>query len=40
MNYQLLGTKTGLWVSELALGASMFGTGGGYGAAPEEARCI
>lgn len=40
MNHQLLGTKTGLWVSELVLGTGMFGTGGGYGAEPAEARRI
>lgn len=40
MNYQLLGTKTGLWVSELALGTGMFGTATGYGAEPAEARRI
>ena len=38
MNYQLLGTKTGLWVSELALGGAMFGTAAGYGAGPEAVR--
>lgn len=40
MNYQLFGSKTGLWVSELALGTSMFGTATGYGAEPAEARRI
>lgn len=40
MNYQLFGTKTGLWVSELALGTAMFGTAAGYGAEPAEARRI
>jgi aryl-alcohol dehydrogenase-like predicted oxidoreductase len=40
MNYQLFGTKTGLRVSELALGTSTFGTGAGYGSSPEEARSI
>ena len=40
MNYQLFGTKTGLRVSELALGTSTFGTGAGYGAGPAEARRI
>lgn len=34
MTYQLFGTKTGLWVSELALGTGMFGTAFGYGAEP------
>ncbi len=40
MNYQLFGSKTGLWVSELALGTGMFGTATGYGAEPAEARRI
>lgn len=40
MNYQQFGSKTGLWVSELALGTSMFGTAAGYGAEPAEARRI
>ena len=40
MNYQLFGTRTGLWVSELALGTSMFGTAIGYVAEPTEARRI
>lgn len=40
MNYRLFGTKTGLWVSELALGTAMFGTASGYGAEPAEARRI
>ncbi|MDF7815760.1 aldo/keto reductase [Hymenobacter sp. YC55] len=40
MNYQLFGTRTGLRVSELALGTSTFGTGTGYGADPAEARRI
>lgn len=40
MNYKLLGSKTGLWVSELALGTGMFGTAQGYGAEPAEVRRI
>jgi aryl-alcohol dehydrogenase-like predicted oxidoreductase len=40
MNYQLFGTKTGLRVSELALGTSNFGTATSYGADPAEARRI
>jgi aryl-alcohol dehydrogenase-like predicted oxidoreductase len=40
MNYQLFGTKTGVRVSELALGTSNFGTATSYGAAPAEARRI
>jgi NAD(P)-dependent dehydrogenase (short-subunit alcohol dehydrogenase family) len=31
MRYKVLGEHTGLRVSDLALGASMFGTGWGYG---------
>ncbi|WP_375417601.1 aldo/keto reductase [uncultured Hymenobacter sp.] len=38
MNYQLFGTKTGLWVSELALGTGMFGTAFGYGAEPDAVQ--
>jgi aryl-alcohol dehydrogenase-like predicted oxidoreductase len=40
MKYQLFGTKTGLRVSELALGTSNFGTATEYGADPAEARRI
>jgi aryl-alcohol dehydrogenase-like predicted oxidoreductase len=40
MRYKLLGRRTGLRVSELSLGAGMFGTGWGYGADPIEARRI
>lgn len=40
MNYSLFGTRTGLAVSELALGTAMFGTTSGYGAAPDEVRSI
>jgi aryl-alcohol dehydrogenase-like predicted oxidoreductase len=38
MRYQLLGQRTGLRVSQLSLGAGLFGTGWGYGADPTEAR--
>ncbi|WP_158799219.1 aldo/keto reductase [Pedobacter sp. L105] len=40
MKYKLFGTKTGLSASELIMGAANFGTKGGYGANPEEARQI
>ena len=40
MRYRMLGEKTGLRVSELALGAGMLGRGWGYGAEPEDARRI
>ncbi|RZK61646.1 MAG: aldo/keto reductase, partial [Pedobacter sp.] len=40
MNYKLFGTKTGLYASEIALGAANFGTRKGYGATPEESRKI
>ncbi len=40
MKYKLFGTTTGLYLSEMVLGAAMFGTGSGYGASPEEARTI
>ena len=40
MKYKIFGRRTGLRVAELALGAGNFGTGWGYGAAPEEARGI
>lgn len=40
MNYQLFGSRTGLWVSELALGTAMFGPAGGPGAGPDAARDI
>jgi len=40
MNYKIFGKKTGLRVSELALGAGNFGTGWGHGATPEESRKI
>jgi aryl-alcohol dehydrogenase-like predicted oxidoreductase len=40
MRYRVFGEKTGLRLSELALGGAMFGTRRGYGAEPEEARRI
>lgn len=40
MKYKLFGERTGLFVSELALGTGMFGNAAGYGATPEEARRI
>ncbi|AKT41536.1 aldo/keto reductase [Chondromyces crocatus] len=40
MRYRMLGQRTGLKVSELALGGGMFGTAHGYGAEPDEARRI
>src|SRR5258708_24685701 len=40
MRYKIFGQRTGLRVSELALGAGLFGTKWGYGAEPEEARRI
>ncbi len=40
MKYKLFGTTTGLYVSEMVLGAAMFGISSGYGANPEEARAI
>jgi aryl-alcohol dehydrogenase-like predicted oxidoreductase len=40
MRYRIFGKKTGLKVSELVLGAGMFGRTSGYGAAPEEVRRI
>lgn len=38
MRYKIFGEKTGLKVSELALGTGMFGTGWGYGAQPDEVQ--
>ena len=38
MRYKIFGRRTGLRVSELALGAGNFGTGWGHGAEPGEAR--
>src|SRR3954453_17636305 len=40
VRYRMFGERTGLRVSELALGAGTFGTRWGYGAEPEEARRI
>ncbi|MBT2620344.1 aldo/keto reductase [Chryseobacterium sp. ISL-6] len=40
MKYNLFGTKTGLYASELILGAANFGTRSGYGAEPVEAKEI
>lgn len=40
MKYSLFGTKTGLYVSEVILGAAMLGNRKGYGANPENARQI
>lgn len=40
MRYTILGRRTGLRVSKLALGAGMFGTAFGYGAEPDEVRRI
>lgn len=40
MRYKVFGRRTGLRVSELALGCGMFGTKWGYGAEPAEARRI
>ena len=38
MRYKIFGRRTGLRVSELALGTGNFGTGWGYGAEPSDAR--
>jgi aryl-alcohol dehydrogenase-like predicted oxidoreductase len=38
MRYRIFGQRTGLKVSELALGTGMFGTAFGYGASPDEVR--
>src|ERR1700693_4648962 len=40
MRYKIFGERTGLKVSELALGTGMFGQTWGYGATPEEAKRI
>lgn len=40
MRYRIFGQRTGLKVSELALGTGMFGTAFGYGARPDEVRSI
>lgn len=40
MKYKIFGSKTGLRVSELALGTGTFGTRRGYGSLPEEAQKV
>lgn len=40
MRYKIFGQRTGLRVSELVLGAGMFGTAFGYGTTPDEVRGI
>ncbi len=40
MRYKVLGKHTGLRISEVILGAGMFGTRWGHGAEPDEARRI
>src|ERR1700674_2147869 len=40
MRYKIFGERTGLKVSELALGTGMFGQTWGYGATPDEAKRI
>jgi aryl-alcohol dehydrogenase-like predicted oxidoreductase len=40
MKYKILGTKTGLPVSELALGTGMFGQTWGYGATADEVKSM
>lgn len=40
MRYRIFGQRSGLKVSEIALGAGMFGKTLGYGAEPEEVRSI
>ncbi|MGW6582093.1 hypothetical protein ACWF76_22395 [Streptomyces globisporus] len=40
MRYTSFGHRTGLRVSEYALGTANFGTGWGAGAEPDEARRI
>lgn len=40
MKYNLFGTKTGLYTSEIILGAASFGTRSGYGAEPANAKEI
>jgi aryl-alcohol dehydrogenase-like predicted oxidoreductase len=40
VRYRTFGERTGLRVSELALGTGTFGTRWGYGAEPDEARRI
>ena len=40
MRYEIFGRRTGLRVSELALGTGTFGTGWGHGTEREEAKRI
>jgi aryl-alcohol dehydrogenase-like predicted oxidoreductase len=40
MRYEIFGERTGLSVSEMALGTGMFGRAWGYGASPEDAHRI
>jgi len=40
MKYKLFGTKTGLYASEIVLGAASFGTRRGHGTNPEDAKEI
>ncbi len=40
MKYKLFGSKTGLYASEIALGAANFGTRKGYGATVDESKKI
>jgi aryl-alcohol dehydrogenase-like predicted oxidoreductase len=40
MRYRIFGERTGLKVSELALGTGMFGQTWGYGAPPEDVKRI
>jgi len=40
MRYRIFGQRSGLKVSEIALGAGMFGKTWGYGAEPDEVRSI
>jgi aryl-alcohol dehydrogenase-like predicted oxidoreductase len=40
MQYKIFGRRTGLRVSELALGTRNFGTGWGHGTEREEAKRI
>ncbi|SFW20011.1 Predicted oxidoreductase [Sinomicrobium oceani] len=40
MKYKLFGSNTGLYASEVILGAANFGTRKGYGATPEESKKI
>src|SRR2546425_11562738 len=40
MRYKIFSERTGLKVSELALGTGIFGQAWGYGATPEEVRRI